>query len=145
MRKTNPSPILAPDTSSLFAQPPPSLSIVQAYTNVLKRMLEASGRGMWDAKPEVCRRRAGVVQKRGGHTHEACRRGRCCWRWGKKGMQRLQEGQAELRHAPPLPRTYIPYHVVLYLRRLQVVSKLRELFNEMDDELEGVTGPGRSG
>ena len=66
-------------------------------------------------------------------------------RWGKKGMQRLQEGQAELRHAPPLPRTYIPYHVVLYLRRLQVVSKLRELFNEMDDELEGVTGPGRSG
>lgn len=27
----------------------------------------------------------------------------------------------------------------------QVVSKLRELFNEMDDELEGVTGPGRSG
>ncbi|KAG1670953.1 hypothetical protein FOA52_011388 [Chlamydomonas sp. UWO 241] len=25
----------------------------QAYTNVLKRMLEAAGRGMWDAKPEV--------------------------------------------------------------------------------------------
>lgn len=25
----------------------------QAFTNVLKRMLEAAGRGMWDAKPEV--------------------------------------------------------------------------------------------
>ena len=65
---------------------------------------------------------------------------------GEEGdAERLQEEQAELHHAPPLPRTYIPHHVVLYLRRLQVVSKLRELFNEMDDELEGVTGPGRSG
>ncbi len=43
----------------------------QAYSNVLKRMLEAAGRGMWNAKPEV-------------------------------------------------------------------VAKLRELFSEMDDELEGV-------
>ena len=25
----------------------------QAYTNMLKRMLEAQGRGMWNAKPEV--------------------------------------------------------------------------------------------
>ena len=26
---------------------------MQAFSNVLKRMLEAAGRGMWDAKPEV--------------------------------------------------------------------------------------------
>ncbi len=28
----------------------------QAFSNVLKRMLEAAGRGMWDASPEVLAR-----------------------------------------------------------------------------------------
>ncbi len=47
----------------------------QAFANVLKRMLEAQGRGMWKAKPEV-------------------------------------------------------------------IEKLREMYAEMDDELEGVAGGG---
>ena len=61
--------------------------------------------------------------------------------------QRLHEEQAELRHAPPTP-THIPLRYVSSVHppsSPQVVTKLRELFNEMDDELEGVTGPGRSG
>ena len=64
---------------------------------------------------------------------------------GRRGCSVCRRSKLSSVMPPPLPRTYIPYHVVLYLRRLQVVSKLRELFNEMDDELEGVTGPGRSG
>ena len=30
-----------------------TMRTLQAYGNVLRRMLEAAGRGMWNAKPEV--------------------------------------------------------------------------------------------
>lgn len=63
-----PRPLGRRDSTTFPFYPAPQ----QAFSNILKRMLEASGRGMWNAKPEV-------------------------------------------------------------------VDKLKELFSEMDDQLEGVT------